>query len=387
VTRLALALVVAVGLGACAPAPGASVPTPTVTPSAAATQSNVPTATAAPTPAPEKPTPPPAATLPTVLVSSDRFAVAPTPSLIELAGPPRADAENLARSWAPLYVKALDDYRTNPTEQARNAFDGLNTPGPYTEVIRASLQTYPAPAGRRSFAYTDLTLLHIWAKPWGRAAYMDVTLRYVDKVFDNTGALTTTIDHVQQMRLVNTGQGFLRVIDGYDPVLARWINGDQPRWSALALESEASNAVASVLVRESYVPNEQYPHGATGGLQVTPSAYDTAVNARLVDLDRQYTAKEFATRRFDAVSVAITRFEPASFLGDGVVTATLTAKLVTATAGGPERSTPVTRTLRFYRIARDGFGGFWMPVDEQLPSGSWISGGQLDLAQIDIDRG
>ena len=103
-------------------------------------------------------------------------------------------------------------------------------------------------------------------------------------------------------------------------------------------------------------------------------------------LDLSYKSGEFTTRRFDDVAVRISRFEPATFLGDGVVTVVVSGQLITA-ASGAERSTSMTRTLRFYRITRDGLNAFWQVVDEQGPSGAWLSGGDLALAEIDQDRG
>src|SRR5205085_8024264 len=141
------------------------------------------------------------------------------------------------------------------------------------------------------------------------------------------------------------------------------------------------------LQRESYVPDEQYPHAGAPGSWWLITAFDKARNDLLSQLDASYAKKEFTTRRFDDVSARISRFEPATFLGDGVVTVTLNARLVTAAPGGPERSTPVTRTLRFYRITRDGLNTNWQPVDEQGANGAWLSGGNLELAEIDQDRG
>ncbi len=62
-------------------------------------------------------------------------------------------------------------------------------------------------------------------------------------------------------------------------------------------------------------------------------------------------------------------------------------RLVAAAATGPERSSPITRTLRFSRITRDGFNANWQVVDEQGTNGAWLSGGNLELAEIDQDRG
>jgi len=63
------------------------------------------------------------------------------------------------------------------------------------------------------------------------------------------------------------------------------------------------------------------------------------------------------------------------------------AKLVTAAPNAAERSTSVTRTLRLYRLTRDGLFANWLVVDEQGANGAWLSGGNLELAEIDQDRG
>jgi len=178
-----------------------------------------------------------------------------------------------------------------------------------------------------------------------------------------------------------------KVIDGYDPTLGRWVDGEQPRWSALALEAEAPTQMGWFFQRESYVPGEQYPHAAPPGGRFLVTAFDDAWNTSLDKLDASYAKKEFTTRRFEDLTVRISRFEPATFLGDGIVTAVVNARLVTAAASGPERSTSVTRTLRLYRITRDGLNANWQVVDEQGPNGAWLSGGNLELAEIDQDRG
>jgi len=142
-----------------------------------------------------------------------------------------------------------------------------------------------------------------------------------------------------------------------------------------------------VLERESYVPGEQYPHAGPAGSFWLVTGFDNAWNNSLGKLDASYAKKEFVTRRYEDATVRITSFEPATFLGDGVVTVVLNARVVTAAASGPERSSPITRTLRFYRITRDGLNANWQAVDEQGASGAWLSGGNLELAEIDQDRG
>jgi hypothetical protein len=327
--------------------------------------------------------PPPVATV------SQVFTLGTAAPLIEVVGPYRTAAETDLRAWVPSYLGALDMFRKDPSAQNRGTFDLMYAPGPYAELIRQSLQArgaQPSPGLQRKFELGQLTIQHMYAKPWGRVAYIDAVLTFLDRVTE-AGGQTSTVQHVQQARFVNQGHGMYKVIDGYDPMVARWVDGEQPRWSSLALEAEAPFPIGWYLQRESYVPDEQYPHAGAPGSYWLITAYDKSRNDFLNQLDASYAKKEFTTRRFDDVSVRISRFEPATFLGDGVVTVVLNARLVSAAPSGPERSSPVARTLRFYRITRDGLNTNWQAVDEQGANGVWLSGGNLELAEIDQDRG
>jgi hypothetical protein len=391
---LALAIVV---LGACtapaatpegtASATASSAPSPTATPTTAPTFE--PTATTlVRTPEPI-PTGAPQAAAPAFRVITQAFTVLAAAPLIEVVGSYRSSAEADLRRWVPILLDGLDKVRVSPSELSSRAFlDTLYAPGPYAELIRQSLSSMsPASQGEQhKLELGQLTIQHMYAKPWGRVAYIDATLSYVDRITAADGK-TRSIQLTQQARFVNQGHGFYKVIDGYDPTLGRWIDGEQPRWSALALEAEAPNQMWWFFQRESYVPGEQYPHAAPQGGRFLVTAFDNAWNDSLGKLDASYAKKEFTTRRFDDLTVRISRFEPATFLGDGIVTAVVNGRIVTAASGGPERSTSVTRTLRFYRITRDGLNANWQVVDEQGTNGAWLSGGNLELAEIDQDRG
>jgi hypothetical protein len=390
---LGLAVVV---LGGCT-APAAT-PSGTASPTASAISE-----TASPTPAPTVeptattlvrtpepiPTDSPQASAPSIQVVPQAFTVVTAAPLVEVVGPFRTTAEADLRSWLPNLMQGLDQYRSELNEaSSRAVFDSFYAPGPYAELVRQSLRVGVSTGSgeQRKFESPQLSIQHMYAKPWGRVAYIDATLTFTDRITAADGK-TSTIRHTQQARFVNQGHGWYKVIDGYDPMLGRWIDGEQPRWSALALEAEAPNQLSWFFQRESYVPGEQYPHAASPGGRFLITAFDTAWNDSLSKLDASYAKKEFATRRFDGLSVRISRFEPATFLGDGIVTAVVNARLVTAAEGGPERSTSVTRTLRFYRITRDGLNANWQVVDEQGANGAWLSGGNLELAEIDQDRG
>ena len=386
---LALSLAVMV-LGACtspAAAPSSSVaPTlPSQTPTPTPVPSVEPTATTlVRTPEPI-PTGSPQALPPSISVVSQTFVVATAAPLIEVVGPYRTTTEADLSRWVPTFLQGLDQYRADPPAN-RGLFESLFAPGPYAELIRQPLTAGLQRGEKRKFELGQLTIQHMYAKPWGRVAYIDATLTYSDRITAGDGK-ASTVPHVQQARFVNQGHGMYKVIDGYDAALARWVDGEQPRWSALALEAEAPNQMGWFFQRESYVPGEQYPHAAPPGGRFLITAFDTAWNDSLGRLDASYAKKEFTTRRFEDLTVRISRFEPATFLGDGVVTVVVNGRLVTAAASGPERSTSVTRTLRFYRITRDGLFANWQVVDEQGVNGAWLSGGSLELAEIDQDRG
>ena len=389
-SALALAVVV---LGACtAPAatpsasPTASVSSETASPTPAATVE--PTATTLVRTPDPIPTGSPQAFAPPIRVVSQTFSIAAAAPLIEVVGPFRTNAETELRSWVPYLLDGLDTYRRDSTTSSSAAlFDSLYVPGPYAELIRQSLRGALAagPGEQRKFEVGQLAIEHMYAKPWGRVAYIDANLTFTDRITAANGT-TTSAQHTQQARFANQGHGMYKVIDGYDATLGRWVDGEQPRWSALALEAEATQ-MGWFFQRESYVPGEQYPHAAPPGGRFLVTAFDSAWNDSLTALDASYAKKEFTTRRFDDLTVRISRFEPATFLGDGVVTVVVNAKLVTAAPGAAERSTSVTRTLRLYRLTRDGLFANWLVVDEQGANGAWLSGGNLELAEIDQDRG
>ena len=386
--------VVLVGCTGPAATPSASIePTTSLAPTSASPSQAV-TATPAPVETPSRttepvPTPPPQATAPPIAVVSQKFALATAAPLIEVVGPYRTDTETQLRQWVPSYLEILDKYRNDASDtNNRSMFDFVHVPGPYTEYMRQSLgvQFAVGPVSPpRQFQLSQLAIQHMYAKPWGRVAYIDAMLSYVDRITASDGKVST-VQHAQQARFVNQGHGMYKVVDGYDPILGRWVDGEQPRWSGLALEAEAPQGLGWYLQRETYVPGETYPHSAPAGQRFLITAFDNAWNDSLAKLDASYTKGEFTTRRFDNVSVQVTRFEPASFLGDGVVTVVLNARLLVGKAGS-ETATQVTRTLRFYRITRDGLNAFWQVVDQQGTDGNWLSGGNLELAEIDQDRG
>src|SRR5438309_4781987 len=323
-STLALAVIV---LGAC------TGPASTPSETASSTPSIVASATATPTAAPTIeptattlvrtpepiPTGAPQAAAPAIRVVSQVFTVATAAPLIEVVGPYRTSTETDLRRWVPSLLEGLDKVRIDPYESSSRAlFDIFYAPGPYAELIRQSLAPLrPASqGGQRKFELGQLTIQHMYAKPWGRVAYIDATLAYTDHITAADGK-TSSVQLAQQARFVNQGHGMYKVIDGYDPTLGRWVDGELPRWSALALEAEAPNQMWWFFQRESYVPGEQYPHAGAPGSQWLITGFDTAWNDSLAKLDASYAKEGIVARRFADLMIRISRFEPATFLGDG----------------------------------------------------------------------
>ncbi len=205
---LALAVVVLAACTAPAATPGSTVspaapssPKETATPRPAPTVE--PTATTlVRTPEPI-PTGSPQALAPAIRVVSQTFSVATAAPLIEVVGPFRTNAETELRSWVPYLLNGLDTYRRDSTTSSSAAvFDSLYVPGPYAELIRQSLRGALAarPGEQRKFELGQLTIQHMYAKPWGRVAYVDANLTYTDRITAADGT-TSSVQHTQQARL------------------------------------------------------------------------------------------------------------------------------------------------------------------------------------------
>src|SRR2546430_17418793 len=304
-SALALAVIVLGGCTAPAATPS-SAPSTTApsTPSATATpavQTVEPTATTlvrTPEPIPKGS---PSALPPTIRVVSQAFSIATAAPLIEVVGPYRTTTETDLRRWVPTFLEALDQYRSDPFA-TQGLFESLYAPGPYAELIRQPLRAGVPFDQKRKFELGQLTIQHMYAKPWGRVAYIDATLSYADRTTTADGK-TSSVQLTQQARFVNQGHGMYKVIDGYDPTLGRWVDGELPRWSALALEAEAPKQMWWFFQRESYVPSEQYPHAGPPGSYWLITGFDSAWNESIAKLDASYAKKEFTTRRFDDLTV------------------------------------------------------------------------------------
>jgi hypothetical protein len=128
---------------------------------------------------------------------------------------------------------------------------------------------------------------------------------------------------------------------------------------------------ANHLALESWVPGSAV---VTFGDESTP--YWRARHAYVASLDRTATP----WRTFEDVKATIERYETFSDIRDGLATVRVSGTIVSKNAEGAARRTPLERTLRIL------FGN-WIPevVDEQVASGTWLSGGDLALAARDVN--
>jgi hypothetical protein len=84
--------------------------------------------------------------------------------------------------------------------------------------------------------------------------------------------------------------------------------------------------------------------------------------------------------------VKILRFDPATYLGDGILTVSVSGRLIEKDSVGTSRTTPFTQQTKFLRTVRGGVSTL-NAVDQQSTNGTWDSGGELALYAVDIEFG
>jgi hypothetical protein len=202
-------------------------------------------------------------------------------------------------------------------------------------------------------------------RAWGSPAYADITVRAADH-----GA--TDVSLRWQLRLQPIGFWY-RVMDLREPANGDWVIGTAPRYSALELETEMRNAVASYLGTESY--SSFRPTGVPMNFADAP--FFRARTAAIDELNRGYAGDKFRERYFADVRTSIALFEPAWFGGDGIVTVTVTGSVVETRNNGTRTSTSFVQPLKFLRTP-----DMWIAIDAQNDDGSWASNGNLALAEV-----
>ena len=368
-------------LAACAPAAVAS-PTPepttepTATPAPSPTPEAVATATAVP-PAPVGPTGPQIATPKVTLVQqSMAFGTLPLAALGQ--GDELRLVQDQLPFWAANFATVLTDYQGVISGDAekqmtlRYQFDNQIAPGPFAEIAKIwALRNAPS---ARKFTATDATLLNVYAKPWGRAAYADMSLKLVE-----TGGSS---DSTRDLRIRLTIGRAWRVIDAWDGTTGRWLVGETPQYSGLALESEVPSAVANYLWNESYVAGGPVQYPQRPGTSNFNQARIDALNL----LNDRFTSQRLVDRHFEGATVKILRFDPATYLGDGILTVSVSGRLLETDGAGTTRTIPFTQQMKFLRTVRSGATTL-NAVDQQSTNGTWDSGGELALYAVDVEFG
>ena len=128
---------------------------------------------------------------------------------------------------------------------------------------------------------------------------------------------------------------------------------------------------------ESFAPGV-WPGGAA---RPPTTAFWKARNDALSEMNRLFMSGTLVDRHFENVTARILRFDPATFVGDGVLTVSVTGNLVEIGGDGTKRIVPFTQPLKFLRTYGDSVT--WYAADAQEPDGTWDSGGILALTEID----
>ena len=384
--RRLVGVALAVALSSCAPAslarptdpaPAPPVSSPANSPYVARNPDE--RAVTIPPPPPSAPVAgPPQVQAPRVALVSQAFTFTPLP----IAGSAPAEELQLTRQnmqgWTDWFAQMLTGYQglytadTQKQVELKAGFETLVAPGPFAEVLK--IWTLREASVARKFTASDASILKLYAKPWGRAAYADIAF----KLIESGGAQDTT--HTLRLR-VTVGRSW-RVIDAWDANTGRWLVGEAPQYSALTLESEVPSAVGNYLYNESYIAGGTEQFAQRPGLSQFLQARIDALN----EMNNAFKSHRLVDRHFEGVTVKILRFEPATYLGDGVVTVSVSGRLVEVDGSGNSHQTPFTQQMKFLRTVRGGSVSL-NAVDQQSTNGIWDSGGDLALYAVDIEFG
>lgn len=372
---LAALVVLAAACSSAAPSPTpSSSPEPSATPFVNAVVEPVTTAT----PTPPAPVNVPALARPVVTLDRRAFPIGSPQGFVAAASEDEsllaANVPDIAKSYGELLTKYANiQMGTIDSDNTRMQFDAMHAAPRYVEALRKWL-AYRGADDSITVEIRDVALDRAYAKPWGRQAMIEV--HFVLAV-GHHGKINgpSTAGHAVRLRMSVAGNW--QVIDAFDATAGRWLEGDSPRYSAFSLESEVPEVVAEYLSAESFAP------GVSPGGAVRPptTAFWKARTDALSEMNQLFTSGALVDRHFEDVTARIVRFDPATYVGDGVLTVSVAGKLIEIARDGTKRTVPFTQPLKFLRT----YGGFtqWTAVDAQEPDGSWDSGGVLALSEID----
>jgi hypothetical protein len=349
---------------ACAPVtPSVASPTAGVSGNAAATATATATATDTPT-APPSARPPASAPASDPLSFEVKVSQAPfgiVTSLMLKPAPIDAELARAASGAVTQYLHAIDMYRDGSSP-------ALPISGPFLDAVSVALKESATPGVKRQFQLASLSVDRHLLKPWGTHAYIDVTVTIVDRAVDGSAP-----DQWETGKLRLMGDRF-RVTDGWDAEHDRWFNGFAPLQLAF-VRDQIPPAVAMYVRMESWTPTSA-PLDWRTGADALP--FLRARAEKLNAIDRTVVASRF----FEGTTATIERFDTIEGLWTGLATVRVNGTLVTVGADGQSRRVAFERRMKVFLF------GSWMPevVDEEISPGVWLSGGDLALAQVDVDR-
>jgi hypothetical protein len=301
---------------------------------------------------------------PRVAVQPARYVTVPMPNRQVTASELTTLAPTVA-DWSVVFARGLDGVR-HPVQgvDSAMALRALTAENRVARVFeRWAAYTYQEVVPR-TFVVTGSHVTGGLARAWGTMAYVDADIDLIDR-----GATDVPI-HVT-LRLRSMGFSYT-VIDLFDRTVSGWLVGNEPRYSAIDLETELPAAASQYLSSESFSPGHD-PY--SGVIPETP--FGKTRNDAILALGGLKAAGTLVDRYFENVTATIDRFEPAWFGGDGVVTVHLAGTLVERSVTGTQRIAFV-QPLKFFRTPE----GFWTPVDALEADGSWDSGGDLALGDV-----
>ena len=377
---LAALVVLAAACSSAAPitAPSSS-PAETQSATPAVEMVDKPVATApVPTPAPPLLSVP-VLTRPVVTLDRRAFPIGPVQGFVgpstDDTGLVAANMPEIARTYADLLTKYANLPQTGQADldNTRMQFEAMHAAPRYVEVLRRWL-AYRSADDHVTVEIRDIALDRAYAKPWGRQAMIELHFVLVDQ---HTGRINGPSTEERPVRLRMSVAGNWQIVDAFDATAGRWLEGESPRYSAFSLENEVADVVAEYLSAESFAPGV-WPSGA---VRPPTTAFWKARNDALNEMNRLFTSGTLVDRHFEDVTARIVRFDPATYVGDGVLTVSVAGKLVEIAADGTKRTVPFTQPLKFLRT----YGGSvsWFAADAQESDGSWDSGGVLALSEID----
>lgn len=290
----------------------------------------------------------------------------PFPIVTSLALRSRAiDQATVASAETALtrYLASLDRYRDNGFNPAE-----LQLTGPFRDAVSGGLKASATPGVQRKFSLESVRVDRHFEKPWGTRALAEVTATIVDRAVGGSAP-----DQRETGRLRLTGERNLQVTDGWDMANGRWFNGSASP-SAQEVGRSVVEPISWFLGMESWITGSEPSTWRQG----EPTPFSTANSARIAGIDRA----RVTSRLFEGVRAAIERYDTFNGVPTGIATVRVSGTTVSRNADGRTERAAFERRFKVLL-----FGG-WAPevVDEETAPGVWLSGGDLALRNVDVNR-